>query len=118
MSRKEIEDRFSSEVWYNELFPDEKSKAEAFDTIARHYFFKNFGSTSKMDLELLLYSMYLERIYRCEGSEIVSSSDFALSKVLGITQSRVSSLKERKEAKYPSNFDLRKEFLPFLKMHI
>ena len=42
---------------YNELFPDEKSKAEVFDKIAEHFYRKNFGTMSKTDMETLMFSL-------------------------------------------------------------
>lgn len=95
---------------YDKLFPDEKSKAAAFDKLAEHFYHQNFSTMTKAEIDLLMFSEYLERIYALEGDDESQSSDYALSKVLGITQSRVSSLKERKELKYPSKFVWREEF--------
>lgn len=75
----------------------DSEKIAAFDKIAELYFKQNFGSTSKADLETLLFSEYIEsRI-----AQKLSFDDYNLSKELGITQSRIRSLKERKELKYP-----------------
>lgn len=87
-------------------FNDEE-KIVVFDKIAALYFDKNFGSTSKADLETLLFSEYIEH---CMKNNI-PYDDYHLSKELGITQSRIRSLKERKELKYPYNaFDWKKAF--------
>ena len=51
---------------YEELFLDEKSKAQAFDKIAEKYYFCNFGSTSKSDLDVLMFSIYLEEILKTD----------------------------------------------------
>ena len=93
----------SSEEKYHELFPDDnlKAKAEAFDKIAKKYYYGNFGSTSKSDLDTLMFSIYLERILEKSENDIFSYSDYNLSKWLGITQSRVGSLKVKKELLYP-----------------
>lgn len=61
------------------------------------YFNRNFGSTSKVDLDTLMFSAYIE--HRLNAGE--PYDDYTLSKELGITQNRVRSLKERKELKYP-----------------
>ena len=42
-------------------FFDEKSKCDAFDRIAEH-FFLNFGSMQKSEFELLLFSIYTDRL--------------------------------------------------------
>ena len=77
-------------------FTNEEKNA-LFDKIAALYFNKNFGSTSKADFETLLFSEYIEHCLRSE----LPFDDYTISKNLGITQSRVRSLKERKELKYP-----------------
>lgn len=88
-------------------FKDEE-KVKVFDKIAALYFEKNFGSTTKSDFETLLFSEYIEHCMMC-GEPY---DDYSLSKKLGITQSRVRSLKERKELKYPySDFDWKDAFV-------
>lgn len=74
-----------------------EEKISFFDKIEALYFNKNFGSTSKIDFETLLFSEYIEHCIK-NGEKF---DDYTLSKKLGITQSRVRSLKERKELKYP-----------------
>lgn len=86
---------------YEELFPSNDIKAEAFDKIAEKYYYANFGSTSKADLDVLLFSLYIERILKDSQGEFTSYSDYTLSKLLGITQSRISNLKVKKELQYP-----------------
>lgn len=96
---------------YNEYFPDEKTKAEAFDKIAERYYYANFGTMSKSDFETLLFSIYLERILEKHEENINMYSDYTLSKLLGVPQSRISSLKVRKELLYPyEKFDWKKSF--------
>lgn len=80
------------------IFTD-KEKIRLFDKIEELYFKRNFGSTSKSDIETLLFSEYIE----CCISHDQPFDDYSLSKELGITQARVRSLKERKELKYPHN---------------
>lgn len=86
---------------YNELFNNDKAKAEAFDKIAEHYYNINFGSMSKSDFDLLMFSIYIDRILENDENNLDDYSEYTLSKDLGITQSRVSSLKVRKELIYP-----------------
>ena len=74
-----------------------EEKTALFDKISALYFNKNFGSTSKVDIETLLFSEYIEHRLRFN----LPFDDYTVSKELGITQSRVRSLKERKELKYP-----------------
>lgn len=76
-----------------------EEKIALFDELEKLYFDKNFGSTSKADLEVLLFSIYVEH---CMSSG-EAYDDYSLSKVLGITQARIRTLKEKKELKYPSN---------------
>ena len=77
-------------------FTDEE-KCRLFDKISDMYYKQNFGSTTKSDLDLLIFSTYLEH---CLDSN-ERTDDYTLSKQLGITQTRIRSLKERKELKYP-----------------
>lgn len=96
---------------YEELFLDEKSKAQAFDKIAEKYYFCNFGSTSKSDLDVLMFSIYLEEILKTDEEHMNQYSDYTLSKYLGITQSKVSSLKVKKQLLYPyKDFDWKRSF--------
>lgn len=83
----------------------EKEKAAIFDKIAENYFNRNFGSMSKADFETLLFSEYIEQCI----SKDLAFDDYTLSKQLGITQSRIRSLKERKELKYPHKGDYWKQ---------
>ena len=74
-----------------------EEKIEIFNKIEQHYFARNFGSMTKADFETLLFSEYIEHCIKNK----LPFDDYSLSKQLGITQSRVRSLKERKELKYP-----------------
>lgn len=103
--------QFSREKYQN-LFPTDKEKADAFDQIAEQYYMCNFGSMSKADFDVLMFSIYLDRILEASEADINSYSDYRLSKLLGITQSRISSLKVKKELKYPyAGFDWKQSFL-------
>ncbi len=96
---------------YAELFPDDESKAQAFDKIAEKYYFCNFGSTLKADFDVLMFSVYLEQILKKDEAQMQKYSDYTLSKSLGITQSKVSSLKVKKQLIYPfDGFDWKVSF--------
>lgn len=108
MSNKAVENAIKK---YNELFSDEKSKAEAFDKIAEQFFYANFGRMSKTDMDVLMFSIYIEQILRKSEDNMMTYSDYTMSKLLGITQSKVSNLKVKKELLYPyDDFDWRKSF--------
>ena len=83
----------------NENKFEEKCKNLLFDDIKENYFNKNFGSLSKTDFELIVFKNY---VMACENSGI-STSDYDLSKSLGIKQSKIRSLKQLKYKKYNSN---------------
>ena len=93
---------------YEDLFNTIESKAKAFDLIAERYFFSNFGSISRNDIDVLMFSLYIEQILKNNPDDYSAFSDYTLSKQLGITQTKVSNLKVKKELQYPhSGFDWR-----------
>lgn len=97
---------------YRKIFSTEKMKAEAFDKIAEKYYYGNFGSVSKTDFDVLMFSIYIERILETNESDLTAYSDYSLSKVLGVTQSKVSSLKVKKQLQYPyDGFEWKKSLL-------
>ena len=98
MNTKEL----AGDAFYRLCFPDDATKAQAFEQIAQHYYFSNFGTMSKAELELLMFNICLERLKELNPDDMSAYSDYRLSKALAITQSRVSSLKERAALKYPS----------------
>lgn len=81
----------------NEVVFSNTEKMEAFDVIAQRYFNRNFGTVSKADFETLLFSIYLEHLLK-SGEKY---DDYSVSKALGITQSKVRSMKIKKELQYP-----------------
>ncbi len=96
---------------YNNLFKTNEDKAKSFDKIAENFYFGNFGTMSKSDLEVLMFSIYIEQILDVSEEHENTYSDYTLSKSLGIMQSKVNTLKVKKELKYPrKNFDWRKSF--------
>ena len=88
-------------------FFDEKSKCAAFDKIAEQFFHKNFGSMQKSEFELLLFSIYTDRLAELskntESQTLAKCDDYTISKELGITQRVVNNLKIKKALKYPKN---------------
>ncbi len=66
----------------------EEAKIELADLIINNYYNHNFGHLSKSDLELLLFDQYY--------NVAKEKTDYELSKSLGITQTRVRTLKERR----------------------
>lgn len=95
---------------YHALFGDGNSeaKARAFDAIAEQFYAANFGRLTKSDFEVLLFHLYIEQCM----STAHSYDDYTLSKELGITQSRVRSLKVKKELQYPhEGFDWKQDFI-------
>ena len=77
---------------FNLLFYDAQEKAKAFDKIAEVYYNRNFGSISKSDFDVLMFSIYIERLLEKDESDMDSYSDYELSKQLGITQSKIKNL--------------------------
>lgn len=99
---------------YEKMF-DTEAKVAAFDKIAEVYFNKNFGTMQKSDFDVLMFSIYIEQILEKYEDDLITYSDYTLSKELGITQSRVNILKQKKELKYPKEgFDWRTSFSKFV----
>ncbi|MBE6863586.1 MAG: hypothetical protein E7495_03310 [Ruminococcus flavefaciens] len=78
------------------LFTKEE-KVELFDKIAERYYDRNFGTMLKADIDTLIFSTYIEHCMKYGDPY----DDYTLSIELGITESRVRSLKERKQLQYP-----------------
>jgi len=96
---------------YNELFCNDELKARAFDKIAENYYLGNFGSMQKSDIEVLLFSLFIERILKKSEDDLSTYSDYTLAKQLGVTQSKISALKVKKQLQYPyDGFDWKKSF--------
>ena len=74
-----------SKEQYENLFPDDKSKAKAFDLLAENFYHQNFSTMAKAEIDLLMFSIYLDRIRAQSKEPEKVSGDYALSKVLGIT---------------------------------
>ena len=86
---------------------NKEEKLELANEICKKYFDKNFGTVSKADFETLIFDKFIKHYQNSKEK----FDDYKLSKELGITQSRVRSLRERKELKYPTkNFNWKDEF--------
>ena len=103
----------TASLWerYNEIFKSDEKKAEAFDKLARNYYLGNFGSMQKSDIDVLMFSLFIDCILEQSEDDINTYSDYTLAKQLGITQSRVSNLKQKKQLQYPyTGFDWKVSF--------
>lgn len=89
---------------YEGLF-GEADKAKLFDIIAEQFYAGNFGQMSIADFETMMFSIYIERILDQDNTNFSAYSDYKLAKELGITQSRVSALKVKKQLQYPYSYN-------------
>lgn len=89
---------------WSDFFPSDEAKVEAFDRIAKSYFEHNFGRMKKEDVDLLMFDILCNAVrdYVKAGDDAqnlyASSSpysDYQLSHLLGITETRIRSLKEK-----------------------
>lgn len=92
----------------------DKRKAKLFDQISGKYFDKNFGTMTKSEFELLLFNMLLEYLRDKKPNDL---SDYSISKVLGISQTRVRNLKQRAELVYPRR-EFHKKWKTYFKDYI
>lgn len=99
---------------YEELFtPVEKGKL--FDEIADYYYRCNFGTMSKSEIDLLMFKFYFEKMMNKNMNKdgtlnYNAISDYQIANRLGITESRVRSLKVKYHLKYGNEFDWKKAF--------
>ncbi len=96
-----------------------EEKAAMFDEIASHYYNKNYGTFSKADMDLLMFSFFLDReikkhAYEDGHLDYNSVSDYLISKELCITQQRVKALKVKKQLLYPIEYDWKISFAALL----
>lgn len=101
---------------YEALFSSKEAKVEAFNKIAELFYDKNFSSATKSEVELLMFSIYMDAsIKKCKRTDGTidynACSDYEMGKELGIPQEKVRSLKIKKQARYPENFDWKKAVL-------
>ncbi len=101
--------QFENEV-LNDNFTTEK-KAAAFESIAKLYYNRNFGTATKSDIDLLMFKIYMEaaienHLNPDNSIDYSACSDYKMGIVLGISPTKVRNLKLKKELIYPQeNFD-------------
>lgn len=97
---------------YEKLF-EKFDKKKAFDTLAELFYDRNFATTSKSEIDLLMFSFYLDATIDSHKDaqnvlDYTQASDYQMAKQLGITQEKVRNLKVKKQARYPVAFEWQK----------
>lgn len=82
-------------------------KRRAFETISGYFYQRNFGRMGKADLDLLMFSFYLDHL----SENNLPDDDYSISTALGITESRVRNMKIKRELQYPSNKNWKEDFI-------
>lgn len=99
--------------FYNNLFDSEekatKRKAQAFDELASMFYNKNFGTATKSEIELKMFSILMDALIDANKNsdgvlDYSACSDYQIGKQLGIPQEKVRTLKIKKQARYPQQF--------------
>ncbi|MCQ2597697.1 MAG: hypothetical protein MJ181_07590 [Treponema sp.] len=99
----------------NSVSFSDKEKIEAFDKIAGKFYNTNFGTTSKSEIEVLMFSILIEKFLKENEKAPDTYSDYSLSKILGITQEKINKLKVQKQLKYPLEaFNWKESFISCL----
>ena len=78
---------------------NEDSKNKLIEWIDSNYLNKNFGTVLKSEFELFIFGIYMDNL------EKEKTDDYTVGKELGLTISRVRSLKERKALKFDIDND-------------
>ena len=86
-----------------------KDKAQLFDKIAENYYNANFGYFSKSQIDLLMFSIYLDKLIDAKQN----FDDYTISKQLGVVQSTVRQLKKKKQLIYPRKYNWYDAFLEY-----
>lgn len=97
---------------YKEIFGT-FDKAAAFDELASLFYNRNFSSTSKSEIELLMFHFYMRATvekYQSEDGRLDYSkcSNLEMGRQLGIPQERVRTLKVKAHSRFPISFDWKK----------
>ena len=101
--------------FYEELFRD-YDKERAFNQIAELFYDRNFSTTTKAEIDLLMFSFYMDAMlakFRDNDSGVIDfqeCSDYNIAQHLGITQEKVKSLKIKKQIRYPVQYEWEKAF--------
>lgn len=88
-----------------------EEKAKLFDEIAKHYYNANFGLFSKSQIDLLMFSIYLDKLIDSNKPY----DDYFIGKQLGILQQNVRQMKKKKQLIYPRNYKWYEVFLEYSK---
>ena len=85
---------------YERLF-EKFDKTKAFDTLAELFYDRNFATASKSEIDLLMFSFYLDATITAYTNEqnvldYTQASDYHIGQQLGITQEKVRNLKVKK----------------------
>ncbi len=99
----------------NKNFFKNEDKIAAFDEIATLFFDSNFGSTSKSDIELLMFHLFLTQYnkrYTLENGNLSypECNDFMIAKQLAITPQKVRNMKVKQQLVYPAPLDWKAAF--------
>lgn len=91
-------------------------RANAFEKIEKLFFNRNFGSAQKSEIELLMFSIYMEMMIDCNCDEdgvldYAVCSDRNIGAALGISPETARRLKTKKQARYPHLFDWKKALM-------
>ena len=91
----------------NNLSFSDNEKIRAFDRMAVCFLNNNFGSVSKSDLELIFFSILMEHLQ----VNNLSTDDYFISNILGITQQRVRNLKIKNQLRNQYAYDWKAELV-------
>lgn len=97
-------------------FSEDQEKT-GFRRIAQFFYEKNFGATSKAEIELLMFDIFMDALidqHKDPTTGVLdynACSDYQIGKMLGIPQERVRALKIKKQARYPVVFDWKESLL-------
>ena len=85
-------------------------KSAAFDQLAELYYDRNFSSASKSEIDLIMFSIYMDAlIHTYQDAQGIldyqKTSDYEIARQLGISQEKVRGLKIRKQARYPVSYN-------------
>jgi hypothetical protein len=83
-----------------------EEKMKAFNLIAERYYDLNFGTMTKSEIDILMFSILIDHLQ----SNKIEFSDYSLSKDLGISQSKVRGLRISQQLKYPKKLNWQEEF--------
>lgn len=98
----------------------DREKINIFDELCNLFFERNFGRTSKSDIEAFMFHYYFNRkVEKSKNDEGIINynkcSDYVISKDLGITQKKVSNLKVMDRLLYQEDLDWMDDFKRLIK---